>query len=156
MDEAGKVLTPERLRSAKEDLADLEHPPECELEEVAKGIQGCFIGYVGHFKVYSVIADQCMIHGDMDWTTGGNHFRWPFCPENQLWLSHDLDPCEARHDCLHEFTESILMDELGWEYDKAHDRANEYEREYMKELGLGKPIKEETSPGKPMHMPWEK
>ena len=137
------LVTDKWLKQTKKELAALEHPKDCEWQQLVKHVQGCYLGDVDDNRVFAVAADQVMRHYAMDWTTGGNHEKWSFCPEHQLWLSHSLAPDEFEHDGLHEAVERFMMAELHLSYEIAHAHANWYEQQYMDELDVGGPVKKD-------------
>lgn len=152
-DEAEKILTPAWSSNIKLELLELEHPPKCSPIEIIPHVVGCCIGEVDDHDVYAVDADACMIFYDMDFVVAGNHERWMWIPPDALFVDHEYDIADAIHDLYHEVVEVNLMSKLHWEYDKAHLEANRREREYMKELKLGKPVKKTKENGVAVKLP---
>jgi hypothetical protein len=62
----------------------------------------------------------------LDFTMGGNHERYEFVPENEIWIDN-ANIGEADFILLHELHESKLM-AGGMSYDKAHEAANKVEQ----------------------------
>lgn len=141
---AKALITDKWLKAVKKELAALKHPDDCEWQQLVKNVQGCYLGDVNDHRVFAVVANQVMRHCAMDWTTGGNHEKWPFVPKRQLWLSHSLEEDECQHDGLHEAVEQHLMSKLGYSYDAAHAIANWYEKQYMEELDVGGPAEKDA------------
>lgn len=61
----------------------------------------------------------------LDFTMGGNHERYEFVPENEIWIDN-ANIGEADFILLHELVESREM-RSGKDYDTAHDIANKVE-----------------------------
>ena len=81
-----------------------------------------------------VDGDLVKITQDMDFTEGGNGFRFDFIPKDEIWIDKDFDCLEWTFVAFHEFVERSLMSR-GMSYEKAHDVANVLEREVRVERG---------------------
>jgi ribosomal protein L37AE/L43A len=87
------------------------------------------VGTYAGFTVVLVDGDRVKLDHNMDFTEGGNHWRYPFIPANELWVEAKNQAMDARRFALfHEATEAVLMRDKGLAYDEAHDRANAAER----------------------------
>lgn len=82
---------------------------------------------IAGYKVYAVdgAAVRNLVH--IDFTTGGNPGRYSYVPEDEVWVERVLEPADAAASLLHELVETILMQENGLDYDKAHEEASNVE-----------------------------
>jgi hypothetical protein len=82
---------------------------------------------IAGYKVYAVdgAAVRNLVH--IDFTTGGNPGRYSYVPEGEVWVERVLEPSDAAASLLHELVETILMQEGGLDYDKAHEEASNVE-----------------------------
>ena len=146
MAEAEKIITPKLLTQLKGEIAHLGHgdSPMHEWEQLVPHVKGCYLGELDGHKVYAVDADKVMLHYYMDFVIAGNDLRYPdFIPKNQFWVDHvfvDRTTSDYRHDLLHECVETRMLKAWGADSydDRAHPAANEFEKQYMLELGLDK------------------
>lgn len=85
------------------------------------------IAKISGYKVYAVdgAAVRNLVH--IDFTTGGNPGRYSYVPEGEVWVERVLEPSDAAASLLHELVETILMQEGGLDYDKAHEEASNVE-----------------------------
>jgi hypothetical protein len=60
----------------------------------------------------------------IDFTEGGNHERYDWIPDGEIWIDEEVKPEEVTVTIFHEFTEQKVMCEKGWDYDHAHDFAS--------------------------------
>lgn len=65
-------------------------------------------------------------HYDSDWVQGGHHYRYPWCPVNEIWIDETIPKTEWPLVILHECIETELMMH-GMGYGKAHDIAKREE-----------------------------
>ena len=68
-----------------------------------------------------------------DFTAAGNHARYPWCPENEIWLDVD-DFKEWDINMIHETTEMYHMREDKMDYNSAHAVANKSEIEARQDM----------------------
>ena len=101
------------------------------------GIPGTYAGDVVGLHVAVVDGDWIKMHQNPDYVEGDNclHSKgivpkgWAYVDRNVY--KHDRDPI-----AMHEITETIL-EKHGWDYDKAHRSANQFEDDRRRELGIG-------------------
>ena len=67
----------------------------------------------------------------IDFTQGGNHERYNWIPDNEIWIDDDMSLDERSFIIVHEFLERYLMREGNMSYDEAHKHADELE-EYLR------------------------
>lgn len=94
------------------------------------------LGQIDGKQVYAVDFDAAKLRYNMDLTEGSNPCRHAFVPDGEIWVDARMDPRSWRPIILHELTECRLMS-AGMPYQQAHDIANEHERTYRQELGIG-------------------
>lgn len=75
--------------------------------------------------------------GNVEFIGGGNPYIYDFVPFEEIWLEDLGDTDDMRKIFAHEMIESILMRDLGWTYDRAHDVANKAEGALRKGLNPG-------------------
>lgn len=84
-------------------------------------------------KIYYVDGAKVRKEHDIDFVVGGNHFRWPFVPENEVWVENVYkDKLDLVSDLCHECVERLTMKFLKLDYDTAHDLANVAEKAVRK------------------------
>jgi hypothetical protein len=88
----------------------------------------------GHLKVW--VVDGPYIRGKIDeeFTNFGQHYRFPFIPENELWIDREADPGELPFFVDHLLVEHRLMAH-GMTYDKAIVLADLAERSERRRAG---------------------
>jgi hypothetical protein len=64
---------------------------------------------------------------DSDFSQAGHHYRYNFVPENEIWIENRLDKKEQAYCLFHELIEMTLMKDRGYDYEKAHQIAKNYE-----------------------------
>lgn len=84
------------------------------------------------------VVDGMYIRGHLDeeFTNFGQHYCFPFIPENEFWIDHEKNPQERRFFIEHLLVEHRLM-AAGWPYSKAHADSSRLElrcRRYPDEL----------------------
>lgn len=82
-----------------------------------------FLDYTFWFVDGKYIRDNIYI----DYCEGANNARYGWCPDKEFWIESYTDPSETFYIAIHEFTECLLMKTFNYDYDKAHDFANEIE-----------------------------
>lgn len=80
-------------------------------------------------KVYLAAGARIRDSVEVDFTMGGNGYRYKFIPTNEVWIDENLDEHDRGATIVHEVAELRLMRE-GMPYGKAHDKASEVEREW--------------------------
>jgi hypothetical protein len=76
------------------------------------GIDGCFV--------------RCIL--DIDFALGGNPGRYSYVPRSEIWIESQVPHMDVVGMLVHERVECELMHRNGLDYDKAHNKANVYER----------------------------
>jgi hypothetical protein len=85
------------------------------------------IEQLGHIEVWDVDGAYIRGHIDEEFTNFGQHYRFSFIPENQLWIDHESTNDETRFFIDHLLTEHRLMSK-GVSYAKAIEEADRVER----------------------------
>lgn len=82
------------------------------------------------------IVDGSFIRGHLDeeFTNFGQHYRYPYIPENEFWLDEEADPDELAFFTDHLLVEHRLMAQ-GMPYDKALVEADKEERKERRRAG---------------------
>jgi hypothetical protein len=62
-----------------------------------------------------------------DFVEGGNHARYSWIPDNELWIETLLHKDEYSFIAAHEFIEDMVMSHYSWPYDEAHKLASKVE-----------------------------
>jgi hypothetical protein len=83
-------------------------------------------GSISGFDIEIVDEEYIRQNIFIDFTEGGNHERYSWIPENQIWIGDDVSAGEIVVTVFHEFTEQRFMRD-GNDYDTAHDMATEME-----------------------------
>jgi hypothetical protein len=88
----------------------------------------------GDFKVWEV--DGPYIRGKMDeeFTNFGQHYRYPYIPENEFWLDKEAEHDETRFFIDHLLVEHRLM-KAGQSYEEALVEADKAERRERRRAG---------------------
>ena len=73
-------------------------------------------------------------HVDEEFTNFGQHFRYPYIPEHELWIDREGDPDERHFFIDHLLVERRLMKE-GMPYEKALELADREERKERRRAG---------------------
>lgn len=77
-------------------------------------------------RVYAV--DMDVVRSQWPDIIGGSHHRVDaFVPKDEIWIEAKLGAKRGRFILAHEMIEKLLMDGLGWKYEKAHAAANDLE-----------------------------
>jgi hypothetical protein len=88
-------------------------------------------------SVYLIDGQEVRDTYTSDFCLGGNHFKWPWIPEDEIWVELTRDIAKT---VTHEIVERLNMKYLHMTYEKAHSIALSVEdtlREIHK-LGEGK------------------
>ena len=82
------------------------------------------------------IVDGVYIRGriDEEFTNFGQHYRYPYIPENELWIDREAEDDERRFFIDHLLVEHRLMSQ-GVSYDKALEAADREERKERRRAG---------------------
>jgi hypothetical protein len=85
------------------------------------------IGPLAGFTVWIVDGAIVRDHLDVEFALGGHHGRYPFIPEDEVWLEDTGDLDDVMHNARHEVIEAELMRDLKMTYDEAHAEASAIE-----------------------------
>jgi hypothetical protein len=97
----------------------------------------------GDLKIWIVDGSYVRGHIDEEFTNFGQHFRFPFIPENELWLDRDAGKNEMRFFIDHLLVEHRLM-KAGRPYAEAIVEADRQERRERRRAG---DVRESTGNG---------
>jgi hypothetical protein len=86
------------------------------------------------FTVWDVDGAYIRGHIDEEFTNFGQHYRFPFIPENELWIDHEAKRDETRFFIDHLLAEHRLMAK-GMPYVKAIEEADRVERKERTRAG---------------------
>jgi hypothetical protein len=80
------------------------------------------------------IVDGLVIRRDIypEFLYGGNNERYPFVPQNEIWIDHAISAEEFSYTLAHELHERDLMATKGMSYSDAHDSSLALERRMRK------------------------
>jgi hypothetical protein len=96
--------------------------------------------------VHVVDANKVMVHHDMDFCQGGNGLEDPkLCKRDELCLDDRVRPDDWPFILYHEAIERRMMLK-GWSYARAHNLANDHERE-LRRRSLGNARPNQRVPG---------
>jgi len=131
-----KIITLAYLTKIKKEIAALDYSaPSSEAEEKKESHLPEQIGTVDGFKIVVVDGNQVKLQHNMDFVEGNNFAESPeYIPHGQVWIDADMDEDDWQAVCLHEVTETRLM-QHGWIYDDAHEVANMQEKQFRLEQG---------------------
>lgn len=85
------------------------------------------LGIIGGLKVYRVDGDLVRENIDKDFTNFGQHYRFKFIPDDELWLDGEGLPNELPFFLTHLLVENWAM-KMGMSYDKALALADKEEK----------------------------
>ncbi len=88
----------------------------------------------GNLKVWIVDGSYIRGHIDEEFTNFGQHFRFPFIPENELWLDQEAEHDERQFFIDHLLVEHRLM-KAGRPYEEAIAEADRQERRERRRAG---------------------
>lgn len=88
----------------------------------------------GKFKIWIVDGAYIRGHVDEEFTNFGQHFRYPYIPEDELWIDREAEHDEHAFFIDHLLVEHRLM-EKGMSYDKAIEAADTEERKERRRAG---------------------
>jgi hypothetical protein len=88
----------------------------------------------GNFQVWIVDGPYIRGHVDEEFTNFGQHYRFPYIPENELWIDREAEHDEREFFIDHLLVEHRLMAE-GMPYEKALPRADQEERKERRRAG---------------------
>jgi len=78
-------------------------------------------------KVLLVDGEAVRNKFDVEFTEGGNGYRYEFIPKNEIWIEKDLDADERIDTLGHEWFEVKLMKQ-EMTYNQAHQQASDFEK----------------------------
>lgn len=84
-------------------------------------------GILSKLIIKRVDGNEVRTKYDSDYSLGGHHYRYSFIPEQEIWIENRLDTKESAYTLFHELVERTLMKERGYDYEKAHQIAKNYE-----------------------------
>ncbi len=90
----------------------------------SKGLSGIYRYYWGEkdkFKVWIVDGAAIRMQIFNEFIYGGNSERYPFIPENEIWIDNSISSEEFETTLAHETNERNLMAKFGMTYFDAHD-----------------------------------
>jgi hypothetical protein len=102
------------------------------------------------FKIW--IVDGAMIRKNIfnEFVYGGNDQRYPFVPQNEIWIDNSVSSEEYETTLAHEINERNLMAKFGMTYFDAHDSSLALElamrRDYLKVCLVHESILPQVSP----------
>jgi hypothetical protein len=137
---AGIVFDPEigHLKFDNPEELDRFQPHDSDLDkELLDKIKTENIGTVSGMDAWLVDGELIRNEVDVDWTTGGNPFRYSYVEPGELWIEKTSSPNDTIAIAVHERIESHLMDAEGLEYGDAHDATNVYEISVRKAIDDG-------------------
>jgi len=88
----------------------------------------------GELQVWIVDGSYIRGHIDEEFTNFGQHYRYPYIPENELWIDHEAEDDERRFFTDHLLTEHRLMAK-GVPYEEALAEADLVERRERRRAG---------------------
>ena len=88
----------------------------------------------GSFRIWIVDGSYIRGHIDEEFTNFGQHFRFPFIPENELWLDQEAEHDERQFFIDHLLVEQRLM-KAGRPYAEAIVEADRQERKERRRAG---------------------
>lgn len=115
-------LTTEQEELSKKDIMDR---VRLKLLQVSDGV-----------KVFLVDGELVRDRLTIEYTMGGHHYRYPFIPENEVWIDNGMDRDDIEATIKHELHERNLMKYDKLSYSQAHHRASEVEKKYRKKHGM--------------------
>jgi hypothetical protein len=118
---ADKVEARERKRSAMGQIVEDKSKPE-----VVNEAHKLFLGNIQGHPIWVVNGEMVRDKLDTDFTEGGHGLVYNYIPNNEIWLDDQVQPSERKAILAHELHENIDMNK-GLKYDKAHQRASEFE-----------------------------
>jgi len=86
--------------------------------------------------IYSVNGTYVRDNYSIAFTMGGHHYvsdEYEYIPDGEIWIDQDLNEKDKEATIVHELTEYELMKYKDMSYEKAHDIANEEEKEVREE-----------------------
>ena len=88
----------------------------------------------GNLTIWTVDGSYIRGHIDEEFTNFGQHYRFPFIPEDELWIDREAENNELRFFIDHLLVEHRLMAK-GMPYDKAIELADREERKERRRAG---------------------
>ena len=88
----------------------------------------------GGLVIWTVDGSYIRGHVDEEFTNFGQHYRYPYVPENELWIDQENDADERRFFIDHLLMEHRLM-KAGMPYARALEKADREERKERRRAG---------------------
>ena len=85
---------------------------------------------INGFEIWLVSGKAIRDWKYVDFTEGGNGFRYDWIPKNQIYIDDAIVPEEYQPTIIHEVAESLWMRDQGWAYEPAHEQANIAEKRF--------------------------
>jgi hypothetical protein len=84
------------------------------------------------FVVY--IVDSFFVRNNLsvDFCLGGHFFRYPFIPQNEIWIEPVQNRLDQEMNTAHECVERYMMKVLKYNYNFAHAKAAKFEEKIRK------------------------
>jgi len=98
-------------------------------------------------SIYSVNGTYVRDNYSIAFTMGGHHYvsnEYEYIPDGEIWIDQDLNEKDKEATIVHELTEYELMKYKDMSYEKAHDIANEEEKEVREEATELETLKQEN------------
>jgi hypothetical protein len=92
------------------------------------------VGERGDLQIWIVDGSYLRSHLDEEFTNYGQHYRYPYIPESELWLDHEAAQDEQQFFIDHLLVEHRLMAK-GVSYEKALTEADRKERKERRHAG---------------------
>jgi hypothetical protein len=92
------------------------------------------LGKVGNYIVYQVDDQYIRDCIDVDFVLAGNFARYPYVPEDEIWVSDLTKPSDYGPTLVHEAIETYLMTKYYLDYEKAHNIANIFESRFRRQV----------------------
>jgi hypothetical protein len=89
---------------------------------------------IGDFQVWIVDGAYIRGHTDEEFTNFGQHYRYPYIPDNEFWIDQEAEHDERRFFIDHLLTEHNLMSK-GTSYSDAITQADRVERRERRRAG---------------------
>ncbi len=105
-------------------------------KEVMNMIHLKLLKVIDGVKIYLVDGELVRDRITIEYTMGGHHYRYPFIPEDEVWIDNAMDKDDIEATIIHEMHERTLMKYKGLSYSTAHARSSEVEKVFRKKHGM--------------------
>lgn len=93
----------------------------CRLQDKCDALYRHYMGQKNGFDIWIIDGYRVRQQIYNEFLYGGNSQRYPFIPENEIWIDHAVSCEEYELTLEHELNERHLMAKFGWAYVDAHD-----------------------------------